>query len=623
MRPTLLAFVAAMSVTPLVVVAQDRHESAGVAVTTTIRGAEDGVLRAGELARVTLAVADSRSGRAYAGVRPRAWLSARRSEMVSTEASCRDKIRGFVGGALAARADVDLNASFYLTLNDDGTVAFINPLIAWNRTKLEAIVKLPTPGLDWALSVDQRSLYVTLPESRGVALIDTESRQLVRVVDLPSEGRPTRVAVSPRDGSVWVGADSAGVVHVLDAELGQAQSVQVGLGRHLLAFDGDGQKVAITSAEDNSVTIVDVTGRRVLARVAVPGTPLRVVWSSGRGAFYVSTLNRGTLVRIVSDPWRAAEPLVLDAGLVDLGVETTGRYLFAVNQVRSRVDVIDTATDRVRARVGVAAQPDQITFTKRFAYVRSLGAETFSVVDLGPLSREGTEDVELLTATDIQAGLQRPSVRPDQIGVARMIVPLTEGNGALVASGPERRLFYYLEGMFAPMGTFDNYRRTPRAVMILDRGLREGEPGHFETSVTLPAAGAYDVAVLTDQPQVAHCFSLRVAPSLSPAVNDAPVTVTGQAALGADARDVTLTFRLTGDGDEPVHGVRDARVVVFQPPGVWQTSVWLIEHAPGVYGGRVRLPGGGAYAAAFDAASLTPRVRGLRVVSVTVPADPR
>ena len=48
------------------------------------------------------------------------------------------------------------------------------------------------------------------------------------------------------------------------------------------------------------------------------------------------------------------------------------------------------------------------------------------------------------------------------------------------------------------MGSFNNYRREPKAVLIVDRSLREREPGEYSTLVKLPRSGKYDVAFLLD-----------------------------------------------------------------------------------------------------------------------------
>ena len=46
-------------------------------------------------------------------------------------------------------------------------------------------------------------------------------------------------------------------------------------------------------------------------------------------------------------------------------------------------------------------------------------------------------------------------------------------------------VYYYKEGMAAPMGSFSNYGRRPRAVRVVDRSLREQSPGIYRTEARL------------------------------------------------------------------------------------------------------------------------------------------
>ena len=43
----------------------------------------------------------------------------------------------------------------------------------------------------------------------------------------------------------------------------------------------------------------------------------------------------------------------------------------------------------------------------------------------------------------------------------------------LVANAADQAVYYYREGMAAPMGTFKTYSCEPLAVMVVDRSLRE------------------------------------------------------------------------------------------------------------------------------------------------------
>ena len=46
-----------------------------------------------------------------------------------------------------------------------------------------------------------------------------------------------------------------------------------------------------------------------------------------------------------------------------------------------------------------------------------------------------------------------------RVSLADVIVPAPEGDSVLVANPADRVIYYYSEGMAAPMGSFQNYRR--------------------------------------------------------------------------------------------------------------------------------------------------------------------
>ena len=97
------------------------------------------------------------------------------------------------------------------------------------------------------------------------------------------------------------------------------------------------------------------------------------------------------------------------------------------------------------------------------------------------------------------------------------------------------------------MGNFENYRREPLAVLVVDRSLREIRPGIYATTVKLPASGKYDVAFLTDSPRIAHCFETAADPN--PLLQEAPVVALriehqAPAMQLQVGRDFPLRFRL-------------------------------------------------------------------------------
>ncbi len=70
-----------------------------------------------------------------------------------------------------------------------------------------------------------------------------------------------------------------------------------------------------------------------------------------------------------------------------------------------------------------------------------------------------------------------------------------------------------MEGMNAPMSSYPSRGKYARAVTVVDRSLREIEPGVFAGRFRMPVAGHFDVALSLDQPQMVHCFSTDAKPS--------------------------------------------------------------------------------------------------------------
>jgi hypothetical protein len=182
-----------------------------------------------------------------------------------------------------------------------------------------------------------------------------------------------------------------------------------------------------------------------------------------------------------------------------------------------------------------------------------------------------------------------------------MIVPTPEGNAVMIANAPDATLHYYQEGMMAPTGTFSNYRRMPRGILVLDRSLKEVAPGVYQATVTLPHSGRFDVPVLLDQPRVSHCFQVAVQESaVSPTADPRPRPVRIQVRFGSDPVSAHVSAALwfdllDADTQEPITGLHDVQVLLFEPPGTWQQRRWAKEERAGRYVITQAFPHAGAY----------------------------
>jgi len=579
-----------------------RMEKEGIAVdfslvATPASGEKEGALVAGADALATFRVTDARTGQPISNLHPNAWFSARlASAEATTDTQCKDKIRTFMGGLLSARADLDLNSYLLLTLNHDRTLTFTNPQVAFSKTKLESIVELPANGADFVLSKNKELVYITLPEQSAVVVVNTITRKIVDTIRIDGKHKPMRIALQPDGNQVWVGLDDSPFVAVIDTATNKlVRTVGVGAGLHNITFTADSAFAYVTNSAADTVSAINTRTLAKVADIPTGKTPVPAAYSASSRLVYVASLNGGNVTAIDPATQKVAATIPVARGVVALGFEPRGRYGFVVNQIDSNVTVFDAATNRIVGGTSVVKSPDQVVFTNRYAYVRGTASEKFSLIELDSVGKAK------VAAVDVQAGQRAPSTMPDDLGVANMIVPTPEGNSVMIAHAPDTMTYFYVEGMMAPMGTLSNYKRRARGILLLDRSLTEIAPGTYTTPVKLGRAGSFDVPVLINENRIAHCFRADVGKSPGMIADEDKSTLvvtasfegTGFKSGGAG---VPLRLKLTDSiSKQPISGLGDVQVLVFEPPGVWQQRQWAKEVGAGEYEIMQVFPRAGVY----------------------------
>lgn len=523
------------------------------------------------LLRFSIRAAD---GTPLGGIRPAAWIDAKGA------VPCREKIQSFLGGTLRARPQVDLNTYYILTLNAEASLAVIDPLLGFGGSKLLTAIALQSPGTDWALSADQKRVFVAMPLVNRVAVVDTETWSVVKNIDVGL--KPSRLALRE---SLFVLSESS--LSVIDpATLNVMRTADIGKGPHQIAFDAGRAYVSGTASRtiDAQTVLVDAD--------ALAYSPLsESVYAIDTESGVISIAGTGTRIQ--------AKP-----GINSIQFAPGGRWGFITNAKENAVHVLDASTAKlVTTARDVGASPDQIAFTDEFAYVRAAGSDQVKLIRLAALAT----DPEVSMAT-FPAG-QLPPAAAKAESYAAAIVPAPEPKAVLVANPADRTVYYYMEGMAAPMGNFVAKGRTPKAVLVLDRSLRETEPSVFSIRTKVPAAGKYDVAFFLNEPRLVHCFDLEVAADphapkkaiertvkIEPIIDDKKIRAGG---------DVEVKFRLTDGATRELHrGVRDVRALAFLAPGTWQKRVMAVAGDDGLYRVRIPVPEPGVYYLFLESPSL-------------------
>ena len=574
-------------------------------------------VQAGDDALVTLRFTDAGSGAPLSGVGPAVWLDARKKGQA--DLTCRDKIESFLQGQISYRPEIDLNAWYIMTLNDRPSLTVIDPLLGFGGQQTVALVLLDGPGEDWAMSADQKLVYVTLPDRRRVSVVDTGIWKVVANIDLPVA--PVAAELQPDGRYLWVdypddgAGDPGGVLAIDTATRTVAFRLSTGAGPHRMAIGDDDRYMAVASAGAGAVTLVDIAGLKSAGKLETGGRPVAVAWSTLAGAFYAADAETGEI--LVIDP-AAAEPLrtriATAPGLADIAFASGGRWAFAANRAENRVEILDATVNRVAQSVATEAEPYRTAFTDEFAYIRAAGSDHIGIVALAPLAKG-----EAVNVQNIPAG----QTKPGDAGLpetAAPVVPTPDGDGVLIANPLDRSIYYYTEGMAAPSGSFANERALPRGVMAISRALREDAPGEYSGPVRLPEAGDYDVAVLLDSPRLWHCFTATALAAPGGAVGEnVPVGLdflVNETGL-TTGEEATIRFRLRdGDSGAARTDIDDLRVLTFLVPGTWQRRVAPTRGEDGVWEVSFTPPQSGLYYLFVASAELGAGFRDLPFLSL-------
>ena len=173
--------------------------------------------------------------------------------------------------------------------------------------------------------------------------------------------------------------------------------------------------------------------------------------------------------------------------------------------------------------------------------------------------------------------------------------------------------------MAAPKESFRNYGHAPRAVLAVERNLREVSPGVYATSVELTEAGKYDLAFLLSSPKVVHCFEVAVEsnPSIRKKKPAMAVEVLSKPADARAGETATLKFKVIDpDTAQARTDLADLRVLSFLAPGIHQRREWATRAGDGIYEAAIALPQPGVYFVFFECPSLNVQYKDLPFLTI-------
>ena len=581
-----------------VVSAQEKPQTfteQGISIEFTVTPA-----RAGEEMTVKFKIRDT-GGAPLSSLRPVAWIDQRKTKDPIDARVCREKVQAFLQPSFSSRPTADLNTYFILALNNEANISVIDPLSGFGGSKLYTLIPLKSPGEDWVLTDDNKRLYVSMPQVNQIAVIDIPTWKVIANVD--AGAMPTRVALQHDERYLWVGndSDSASGVTVIDTATNKVTAqLKTGLGHHEIAFSNDDRLAFVTNKQTGTLSLIDIGKLAVVKDLEIGSQPAAIAFSPLSQTAYVANEGDGTIAAISATKHDVVARIPTAPGVRVISIPSAGHYGFAINSSKNAVYAFDLSSNRVVQTVPVGPGSDQLSFTKQFAYVRSSGSEFVTMIKMANIGKEAN-------VTKFPAGQRAPGESPSRSHAAS-IVPAPEEGAVLVANPADKMIYYYTEGMAAPMGSFQNYKRDPRALLVMDNSLRETSRGIYSTTTRLTNPGQYDVAFLLDSPRLITCFEIKVAPNpnapkkVESSYKIEPVVKEGVARVGER---FNLRFKVVDvkDGAAKTE-LNDVSVLVFLAPGIWQQRDIAKALDGGVYETSFVPPSEGVYYVYFQSPSL-------------------
>jgi len=536
-----------------------------------------------DFADVRFRITDASTGAPVSPLEPAVWIDPLKKTTGAPE--CTERLKRYTQGTLSFQAAVDLNKFFILVMNNDQTISVIDPILGISGySQLYAMIRLQSPAADWVFGPAQKQLYVTMPKVGRIAVVSMDDFKVTRTIETGTD--PMRIVMQPDNRYLWIANDAtqasdSGVTVVDPLSNEKVAFIPTGSGHHDIVFTDDSLFAFVSNRDAGKVSVIDVQKMTKVRDVPVGGTPVSMLFSKLSQSVLVGSSENGEIVTIDRDAREKGGSIPTSPGLSGMHLTPDGRWLFAVNEPAGRVDVIDLANRSVAYNLAIPLQPFHVAFTDTYAYIRTRGSADVNLVRLADLGKNVT-----LTMQQVVVGNKSPEQTARPV-YADSISPTGEWGTVVISNPLDKRVYYYMEGMVAPMGTFNTYGRTPLAVTVVDRSLRETEKGVYTARIRIPSKGEHSVAFLIDTPWIDNCFSFNAAPD--PEMEKERSRPRPKIVHLSELRDnpvgqkVVLRFAVQWDGENAPEVPPTVIAMATRPPGNWQIRKTVEASEAGIY----------------------------------------
>jgi len=229
------------------------------------------------------------------------------------------------------------------------------------------------------------SVYGTQVPGNQIAVIDLIGDTLVRTIDLGTYKRPHgMVFIGAGSNRLAVTSEATQNVVIVDLASGAVEAAipTQARGSHMIALTADGTRGFTANVGGNSVSEIDVAGKKLVRSFPVPPQPEGIAVTPDGAEVWVGSNQTGAVSIISTQTGQIAHTISGVTFPYRLGASPNGRLMAIIDGNGNRVHIASVAEHRILGAIDLA-EPRGVSIAadNRTAYV-TLGAGTLAIVDI-------------------------------------------------------------------------------------------------------------------------------------------------------------------------------------------------------------------------------------------------
>lgn len=267
-----------------------------------------------------------------------------------------------------------------VAVSDDGRTAYISNYGAGSGfggntiTVVDLVSRTQLPAIDLGalraphgMAFAGGKVYFTVENSKAVASYDPATRKIDWVVGT-GQDRTHMVVVSADAKTVFTTNVSAATVSIIERSARadwRVTNVAVGKGAEGFDLSPDGKELWVANAQDQTISIIDVAGRNVVATIPSTRAANRLKFTiDGRYAF-VSDLGGNEMLVIDARTRKEFKRIPLAGNSEGILMSPDGTRVYSTMNSHDAVAVIDLKTMAVTGEVKTGRGPDGLAWAAR------------------------------------------------------------------------------------------------------------------------------------------------------------------------------------------------------------------------------------------------------------------